>query len=420
MKPVIVADRVSKKYSRNAYRHLSYGVRDIARELMGHRADDTLREDEFLAVDRASFFLEPGESLGIIGRNGSGKSTLLKMINGLIKPDAGSLIVSGRVQALINLGAGFHPHLSGRDNIYNAAAILGLGRRAVAAIEDAIIEFAELEDVIDSPFSSYSRGMQARLGFSVGIHLEPDILLVDEILSVGDFAFQNKCFIRMHELKNQGVTIILVSHSHTQVVQLCERAMWLHEGRTRMAGPAKKTVQAYLDFLAEESARELGGGTGEEQPDAPAPEQPHNEHLEGLSARFVVDGAAVDSFAVHAAVSIEVAFTLRHAVKDLQLNLYVFREDWTRMTGMTSRNGEALRGVCEGTVRFGVDIPDWPVNPGLYLLQLQVQDGAKDLYKDVVRRFAVLGDGRLHWEYADLPCEYRVIAPPEAARTDTA
>ncbi len=416
MKPVIVVDRASKKYSRNTYRHLSYGIGDIFRELMGHRADNTLREDEFYAVDRASFFLEPGESLGIIGRNGSGKSTLLKMINGLVKPDAGSVIVSGRVQALINLGAGFHPNLSGRDNIYNAAALLGLGRRKTAALEEAIVDFAELADVIESPFSSYSRGMQARLGFAVGIHLDPDILLVDEILSVGDFAFQNKCFIRMHELKNRGVTIILVSHSHTQVVQLCERAMWLDHGKTRMAGPAKKTVQRYLDHLAEENAEQLDHGEAQEKAATAPRETPRGEQVENVSATLVVDGEMVDAFPVHAAVTINVQFTLQRPVADLNVGIWIFREDWTRMTGISSRNGAVLRGVREGGVRFGVDIPDWPINPGLYILQVQIQDGTRDLYKDVVRRFAVLGDGRLHWEYADLRYDYRIEAPPAARK----
>ena len=182
MKPVVIAEDISKKYSRNADTHLSYGVSDLFRELFGRNSERALRTDEFFAVDSVSFHLYPGDSLALIGRNGSGKTTVLKMLNGLIKPDKGSIVMDGRVQALINLGAGFNPALSGRDNIYSSSSLMGLSSKETAAIVDEVVEFSELEEFIDSPVGTYSSGMKARLGFSVCVHLKPDILLIDEIL----------------------------------------------------------------------------------------------------------------------------------------------------------------------------------------------------------------------------------------------
>ena len=230
MQPNVVVENLSKKYSTNANAHLAYGASDLFREITGQSSNLTLRKDEFLAVDNVSFQLYPGDTFALIGRNGSGKTTLLKMMNGLTKPDGGKVTVRGRAQALINLGAGFNANLSGRDNIFNSAALMGMSQKRTRAIVDEIVEFAELEDFIDSPLGTYSSGMKSRLGFSVAVSLKPDILFVDEILSVGDYAFRNRCFARMQQLKRQGVTIVLVSHSHNSVIQLCQRAMWLHKG----------------------------------------------------------------------------------------------------------------------------------------------------------------------------------------------
>ncbi|MCA9443138.1 MAG: ABC transporter ATP-binding protein, partial [Candidatus Omnitrophica bacterium] len=252
MKPILEVQHIRKKFSRNSNAHLSYGIRDLFQEILGRTDNGELREDEFWAVDDVSFHLYPGDSIALIGRNGSGKSTLLKMINGLIKPDGGRIEVHGAIQALINLGAGFNFSLSGRDNIYTSAALMGLTRKETEEQMESIIEFSEIEEFIDSPVGNYSSGMKARLGFSVAINLRPQILLIDEILSVGDAAFQNKCFVKMHELKKSGVTIVLVTHSYTHVVQICEQAIWLHKGKVMRFGPSKETVQAYLDFLSEE------------------------------------------------------------------------------------------------------------------------------------------------------------------------
>jgi len=255
--PIIQVEEISKKYSKKANSHLSYGVTDLFREVFARSKTLVLRKDEFLAVDHVSFALEPGDTFALIGRNGSGKTTVLKMMNGLVKPDAGRIIMDGRIQALINLGAGFNFALSGLDNIYNSASLMGLKSREIGAIVDEIVDFAELSEFIESQVGTYSSGMKARLGFAVAVSLKPDILLIDEVLSVGDSAFQNKCFMRMEELKKAGVTIVFVSHAHASVVKLCKQAAWMHHGKIMAAGPSLATVQAYLAFLEKEEQRKL-------------------------------------------------------------------------------------------------------------------------------------------------------------------
>lgn len=423
MKPCIICQQVSKKYSRNANRHLNYGIKDLFNEIFGRQSDLTLREDEFLAVDNISFHLEQGESMGIIGRNGSGKTTLLKMLNGLIKPDRGTIVIDGRVQALINLGAGFNASLSGRDNIYNSASLMGMRHKEIRSIVGEVIEFSELEEFIDSPVETYSSGMKARLGFAVAINLQPDILLIDEILAVGDFAFQNKCFIRMHELRKQGVSIVLVSHSHTHVIQICERAIWLDHGKVEKKGPAKETVQAYLDFLDEREKERIehlkklktDNASQIEQAIKKKPKEglygpiyAETDRLDEVSVQFYVEGERCNAIKVHDQVDIEYSFRLKQYVTDLNVTLAIFRKEGLKMSAISTLNGDLLKDVHEGEVRCRVRIPDFNLNPGQYVLVMPVHEGKSYLYRDIVKEFVVLGDGTLNWEYVDLRCEYFV------------
>src|SRR5438270_1143582 len=212
---IIEANNVSKKFCRSLTHGMKYTAADVMRDTLGLRgANDRLRKSEFWAVKDLSFKLERGECLGLIGANGAGKSTLLKMLNGIIRPDLGTIRMKGRIGALIEVGAGFHPMLTGRENIYVNGAILGMSHREIEGKYDEIVAFADLPDgVLESPVKTYSSGMYARLGFAVAAHCSPDILLVDEILSVGDLEFQSKCWRHIHWLREQGTTIILVSHS---------------------------------------------------------------------------------------------------------------------------------------------------------------------------------------------------------------
>jgi lipopolysaccharide transport system ATP-binding protein len=192
-----------------------------------------------------SFRVNPGESVGLIGRNGAGKSTLLRLICGLSRASGGFARVDGRVAALLELGAGFHPDLSGRQNLYISAIISGLRRREVDARFDEIVRFAELESFIDEPLRTYSAGMQVRLGFAVAIHVDPSILIIDEALAVGDYAFQQKCLERIEGFRQQQKTLLLVSHDMSAVRRFCDRALWLDHGRLVMDGPVDQVTRAY-------------------------------------------------------------------------------------------------------------------------------------------------------------------------------
>ena len=196
-----------------------------------------------------SFDIEKGDILGIIGKNGSGKSTLLKLITRIIYPDSGSIKINGKVSSLIELGAGFHPDMTGRENIYINASIYGLTKKEIDAKLDTIIKFSELEEFIDSPIRTYSSGMYMRLAFSVAINVEAEILLIDEILSVGDANFQAKCFKKMQELKDRGITIVIVSHDLHTMKELCNKVIWIESGKIRESGDAEAVILKYLNEI---------------------------------------------------------------------------------------------------------------------------------------------------------------------------
>lgn len=203
-------------------------------------------------LDDISFSVKRGEAIGLIGHNGCGKSTTLKLLTRIMYPDSGTIEMKGRVSSLLELGAGFHPDMSGRENIYINASIFGLSRKEIDRRLEDIIAFSELEKYIDNPVRTYSSGMYARLAFSVAINVDADILLVDEILSVGDVNFQKKCFDKMLEIKRQGTTIIIVSHAQGPIEQICDRAIWIHEGRIASDGNPHEAYKKYLNFMGEQ------------------------------------------------------------------------------------------------------------------------------------------------------------------------
>ncbi len=242
--PVLEVCNVSKRFGRRLQTSLRYGVVDALRDMTGLPSRQGLGREEFWALDDVSFTVRRGESIGLLGANGAGKSTLLKIIAGLIKPDRGQVTVRGRVGALIELGAGMHPLLSGRENIRVNAAVLGLTQRELAAKLDEIIAFADLGDFIDAPVQSYSSGMRVRLGFAVAAHLEPDILLVDEVLAVGDTNFRIKCFNQIRKIQSH-TAIILVSHSIPDLSQFTESGILLSKGRCITRDAINKALQLY-------------------------------------------------------------------------------------------------------------------------------------------------------------------------------
>ncbi|MBW4614363.1 MAG: ATP-binding cassette domain-containing protein [Desmonostoc vinosum HA7617-LM4] len=270
---ILSVNGVSKKFCRDLKRSLLYGVQDITSELLGLREkSDKLREKEFWALNNVSFQLRRGEALGLVGKNGSGKSTLLRIIAGLIKPDAGCVEINGRVAPLIALGAGFNPILTGRENIYANMSILGLSKREIDERFDEVIEFAEIGDAIDAPVQTYSSGMAARLGFASAIHTEPDILLIDEVLAVGDIKFRAKCYSKLHELLQQGTSFVLVSHQPHAILTVCNSAIYLMKGQLIESGDTYLIMNQYeADLFNNSGKKELGRIS--------LPKKPKNESL---------------------------------------------------------------------------------------------------------------------------------------------
>jgi ABC-2 type transport system ATP-binding protein len=202
-----------------------------------------------VVLDGISFEVPKGEAVGLVGHNGCGKSTLLKLLTRIMYPDDGTIEMKGRVSSLIELGAGFHPDMSGRQNIYTNASIFGLKKKEINERLDRIIQFSELEEFIDNPVRTYSSGMYMRLAFAVAINVDADILLIDEILAVGDAAFQAKCFEKIKEMKSNGVTIIIVSHALSQIEEICDRSIWIHDGNIRKEGTPQEVHKEYLEFM---------------------------------------------------------------------------------------------------------------------------------------------------------------------------
>jgi lipopolysaccharide transport system ATP-binding protein len=250
----IAVTNLSKKFCKSLRRGLYYGVIDVLSS--GVRSTDRgrrLRRDEFWALDDINVTVGRGQTLGVIGQNGSGKSTLLKILNGILLPDAGTVSMNGRLGALIEVGAGFNPMLTGRENVYLNGAVLGMTRDEIDAKFDSIVAFAEAADFLDIPVRNYSSGMTVRLGFAIAIHAELDILLVDEVLAVGDTLFQYKCYERISELKARGATIVLVSHAMSVIERVCERTLVLDHGQPVYLGETPVAIERYFGRLSDVS-----------------------------------------------------------------------------------------------------------------------------------------------------------------------
>lgn len=259
---VISVEKVSKKYCKSLKRSMVYGAMDIGRNMLGLSSrSERLRKDEFWALNDISFEVRKGETLGIIGPNGSGKTTLLKLLNGIFWPDKGKIAVRGRVGALIELGAGFHPLLPGRENVYINAAILGMKKKEVDKKFDEIVGFAGIGDFIETPVKFYSSGMFVRLGFAVAVHCDPNILLVDEVLAVGDKDFQIKCYQKMHQIRKSGTSIILVSHNEYTIREQTDNCLYLDDGRARLFGRSEEAVSLYMKEVLKSRSRDVTAKT---------------------------------------------------------------------------------------------------------------------------------------------------------------
>ena len=268
---VLHASKVYRRYARKRQ------FATLKSALLSRSLIRDLRPDEtFSAVQDVTFTVPAGRTLGVIGRNGSGKSTMLKLVAGITKPTSGTVRVQGRISALIELGAGFHPEISGRENVFINGIMLGLSKREITRRFDEIVDFAEMREFIDAPVKTYSSGMYMRLGFAVAIHVDPDVLLVDEVLAVGDEGFTHKCLDKFAEFKRRGKTILLVTHSLGLVERFCDEALWLDGGRMKGMGDPKRIVGSYITDveLTEEEQLAAGDARAQETTAALSPDDP--------------------------------------------------------------------------------------------------------------------------------------------------
>lgn len=258
---VLKVEGLHKKFCRTMRRSMFYGSLDAAMTIIGGRVDRaTLRKNEFWALQNASFDLKRGEALGVIGRNGSGKTTLLRIINGIYPPDQGKVVYRGRMGALIAVGAGFHPHLTGKENIFLNGSIIGMSQKEISEKFDEIVDFADIGEFLDAPVATYSSGMTVRLGFAIAIHGLPNILLADEALVVGDIGFSLKCYRKISEYRQSGGAIVLVSHSIQLVRNTCQKVLWLHQGKVKIYGETNLVCDAYENDILDQSVTNDSAG----------------------------------------------------------------------------------------------------------------------------------------------------------------
>jgi lipopolysaccharide transport system ATP-binding protein len=387
--PVVEVSHLFKRYARDLQRSLRYAVADIARELVlaAPVSPGSLRRGEFAALEDVSFSLHRGEALGVVGANGSGKSTLLKLIAGLLKPDGGEIRVRGRVAALIELGTGLDPVLTGRENIAASAAMLGIGGRELRAITDRVIEFAELEDVIDTPVRYYSSGMVARLAFSVAAHAQPDVLLVDEVLAVGDAAFQRRCFTHMLGYLEGGGTLVFVSHNVPAIQALCRRGMLLQDGRCAFQGAIVDTITRY--FAAQHALDPAEAGSrARVEPDERDPVVIDALRVQAVGEAGLRTGAAM---------RVTLSCRAREAAEILWGFSVWTADGWTCVTGSCDTRP---RRLAAGATELTCTVPDLPLLAGRYGVRGFVVDAATQRplarigFEDAPEPLSVAGSAR--------------------------
>ena len=338
------------------------------------------RYEERKVLRGISFSVKKGEAIGLIGHNGCGKSTTLKLLTRIMYPDSGSIKMKGRVSSLIELGAGFHPDMSGRENIYTNAAIFGLNKKEIDSRIQSIIDFSELKDFIDNPVRTYSSGMYMRLAFSVAINVDADILLIDEILAVGDANFQSKCFNKLREIKSQGTTIVIVSHSLGQIEQICDRSIWIHEGLIKAEGPPKEIDLEYLDYMSrkmQDSNKKSGEAAGTEEP----AENKDGKRWGSGEARikrirsFASDGTEQSVFRVGEDIMLNVDYTVKKPVKDAVIGFGIFDMNGVQCYGTNTRIDKLpeLTLTKDGTAE--VTMKNVQLLSGEYMIDIAIEQG---------------------------------------------
>jgi lipopolysaccharide transport system ATP-binding protein len=394
-KPAIKVSDVSKLYRRYGRKKTVGTLKSAFLSGMGRRA---LSPDSSVpALLGVSFEIAPGEMVGVVGANGSGKSTLLKLLAGIVRPTSGSVAVRGRLAALLELGAGFHPEISGRDNIEINGLLLGLSRRQIAERFDAIVRFAELEEFLDAPLKTYSSGMAVRLGFSIAAHSDPEVLLVDEVLAVGDEAFSHRCLEKFAEFERAGKTIVVVSHDLALVAERCRRAIWLDGGRLAADGPAPETVALYRERVAqEEGGRRLEAARQKQgNPSEPLPQRIGSGQASVEEVRLL-DGAGNPAGRICSGEPAALEMRVRAAapLSDFVFGFAVSTVSGASVFGVNTDIDGLRPAEFAGQGRVTLEIPALALAPGVYSVDAaaHARDGAPYDFRRDVLRFEITAD----------------------------
>ncbi len=410
--PLVELRHVERRFVKRLERQRS--LQDLFLRFFSRRHDPL---DEFWPLRDVSFTVDAGDCIGVIGPNGSGKSTLLKLVTGILAPTGGDLAVRGRVSSLLELGAGFHPDLTGRENIYLNGSIYGLGRAEMNQRLTSIIDYAGLGDFIDTPVKHYSSGMYVRLGFSVAIHTDPDLLLVDEVLAVGDVAFQNKCMASIYRFRRQGGTLLLVSHDLSTIQSLCTRVIWIDNGLVAAQGAPADVVMAYKQHMAELEEQGRSGlmtapsgegqrwGTGDLQ----------------ITAVELCDGTgrARTTFVTGEPLTIRLHYHCPAPVTSSIFGVGFSHENGMHLFGPNTRFGGLTLPTLAGDGVVSYHIPSLPLLEGQYVLSVAAtnyEDTVTYDYHDRAYRFRVAySPARAGYGMVELPGEWRYDGPVPAA-----
>ncbi|WP_413430183.1 ABC transporter ATP-binding protein [Synechococcus sp. Cu2B8-bc1011] len=380
----IEVHQISKKFGLTLGQSMKYGLRDSLRGLAGFRNkyQNSLRSGEFWAVKDVSFNLSPGEALGIMGVNGSGKTTLLRILNGVYSPDTGTAILRGRVGAMIAAGAGFAPSLSGRENVYVNGALLGMTSREIDHLMDEIISFSELEEFIDLPVKNYSSGMYIRLGFAIAALSNPDVLLMDEVLAVGDLNFQKKCFDLIHSLKKRGTAIVLVSHSPGAIWSICDKGLFMDHGLVKTYGSVEDIIRSYEDQNALNALRSSVSVSHapDLQSDGEASLDINSDygHIKGGTGQIICTDCKIVcpdnnalNIAFRSSFAIEIKLKVFSQISDLIVRFTIDAMHYRFIATMdTYEQGVSIPSIQPGDYQVVVKLHEPPLRPGAYKINL--------------------------------------------------
>lgn len=396
---LVKVEGVSKKFCKNLKRSMLYGLQDIAKNMIGvPLKSDNLRSEEFWSVDNVSFEIRRGECLGLIGPNGAGKSTLLKILNGIISPDRGRVEIRGRVGALIEIGAGFHPMLTGRENIYISGSILGFSKREIDKKFDDILEFSELADFIDTPVKYYSSGMYVRLGFAIAAQMEPDVLLIDEVLAVGDLGFRAKCFNSMDRI-SRNAALVFVSHQMPQVARTCSSIIVIDRGKTIFKGrDVAGGIDYYYSKFRAEEARVSGTGRG----------KVYQVKLSDGSSNEQENELFVIRYLDH--LYLDILFSVDSTVREPTITIVFWDKELRSVAQCHSHQSNFKIPANSNMINVRVRIPKIQLNNGVYSISIVVFDENKEILSrnDFIKNFQVV-ESYTGWSPFQLKGEWSFI-----------